>query len=451
MQVTQRSRLRLRLQGLLFTVLFAGIIGMLAWLSTQYTWQADWTAGARNTVSADTRKLLGTLTGPVAITAYVGNDDLLRQQIRGLVGSYQRFKPDITLEFINPDTVPEQMRELGISKGGAIVIRYHDASDRIQSLSEQQLTNALMRLSRQDQRWVVFITGHGERPPTGDTNFGMGVFGAELERKGLHVQTINLADSAIPSNTSLLVLASPRVALLPGEVQAIDDYVGQGGNLLWLSEPGALPGLQPLAEQLGLSQLPGKVVDASSAAFAAQNPGFVVITGYPDHPVTHDLGMVTVFPETAAFEIHDQTAFRTTPLLTTLARSWTETGKLEGEIRYNADSDEHPGPLDIGVALTREKPGGKDQEQQRIAVIGDGDFLSNTYLGNGGNLDLGLNLLLWLSHDDAFIDIRVRSAPDTSLQLGNTALAAIGFGFLFAVPGLLLLAGIVIWWRRRRR
>jgi ABC-type uncharacterized transport system involved in gliding motility auxiliary subunit len=279
----------------------------------------------------------------------------------------------------------------------------------------------------------------------------MGVFGSELEHKGLHVQTLNLSDAAIPSNTSLLVLASPQVTLLPGELKAIQDYVGRGGNLLWLGEPDAPPGLEPLAEQLGLSWLPGTVVDANSASFGVQNPGFVVITGYPDHPVTREMTMVTVFPEAAALEVHDQTAFRTAPLLTTLARSWTETSKLEGEIHYDPDSDERPGPLDIGVALTRTRPDGDERDQQRVVVIGDGDFLSNTYLGNGGNLDLGLNVALWLSHDDAFIDIRVRSAPDTTLVLNNTALAGIGLGFLFGLPGLLLLAGIAIWWRRRRR
>lgn len=451
MRVTQRSRIQLRLQGLLFGVLFTGIIGMLAWLSTQYSYQADWTHGARNTVSSDTRKLLDTLTEPVAIVAYVGNDDLLRPQIRALVGSYQRFKPDITLEFINPDTVPEQLRELGITQGGAIVIRYRGASEHIQALGEQHLTNALLRLSRQEKRWVVFITGHGERPPAGDTNFGMGAFGAELERKGMQVQVLNLAESAIPSNTSLLVLASPRVSLLPGEVAAIQDYLGRGGNLLWLSEPGTLPGLQALAYQLGLLQLPGKVVDANSASFGVENPAFVVVTGYLNHPVTREMSMVTVYPEAAALEINDQTGWEATALLTTLSRSWTETGTLEGEIRYDPDSDERPGPLDIGVALTRAKPGGKEDEQQRVMVIGDGDFLSNTYLGNGGNLDFGLNLVLWLSHDDAFIDIRVRGAPDTALQLNNTALASIGIGFLIGLPALLLLAGILIWWRRRRR
>jgi ABC-type uncharacterized transport system involved in gliding motility auxiliary subunit len=451
MQVTPGSRLRLRLQGLVFSVLFAGIVGMLAWLSTQYRYQTDWTAGARNTVSADTRKVLHTLDGPVAITAYVPNDDLLRTQIRDLVGLYQRFKPDITLEFINPDTVPEQMRELGITQGGTIVVSYHGASEHLQALGEQHLTNALLRLSRQQQRWVVFVTGHGERPPSGETNYGMGSFGKQLERKGMHVQTVNLADTTIPANTSLLVLASPRVALLPGEVSALRAYVKHGGNLLWLSEPGELTSLQPLAEDLGLRQLPGKVVDAGSASFGVDNPAFVVITGYPNHPVTREMSMVTVYPEAAAFEVNDQSAWQSTPLLTTLARSWTETGKLQGEIRYDPGSDEHAGPLDIGVALTRAKPGGGEHDQQRVAVLGDGDFLSNTYLGNGGNLDLGLNLVLWLGHDDAFLDIRVHSAPDTTLVMNRTSIAVIGIGFLIGVPSVLLLSGITVWWRRRRR
>jgi ABC-type uncharacterized transport system involved in gliding motility auxiliary subunit len=451
MRITQHIRNRLRLQGLLFTLLFVGVIGMLAWLSTQYVYQADWTAGARNTISADTRKLLATLDAPVHITAYVGPDALLRQQIRDLVGGYQRFKDDITLEFINPDTVPEQVRELGITSGGAIVVSYRGASENIRALGEQHLSNALLRLSRQQERWIVFVSGHGERPPGGDTNYGMGLFGSELERKGLQVQTVNLAEHAVPANTSVLVLASPRVELLPGEVAALQDYVARGGNLLWLSEPDGPRSLTPLADTLGILALPGRVVDATSALFGVENPSFVVVTGYPNHPVTREMAMVSVYPEAVALEINDTTQWHATPLLTTLERSWTELGALEGEIRYDPNTDERAGPLDIGIALVRSRPDGRDGDEQRVMVVGDGDFLSNTYLGNAGNLDLGLNLITWLSHDDAFMDIRVRGAPDTTLVLERTTTALIGLGFLVGLPLLLLVAGLVIWLRRRRR
>jgi ABC-type uncharacterized transport system involved in gliding motility auxiliary subunit len=83
-------------------------------------------------------------------------------------------------------------------------------------------------------------------------------------------------------------------------------------------------------------------------------------------------------------------------------------------------------------------------------VVGDGDFLSNSYLGNGGNLDLGLNLVRWLSGDDNLLDIPARTAPDSRLELSRTAGAAIGLGFLFILPLLLIATGLLIWWRRRR-
>lgn len=453
MKITRHARILLRLQGLVFGVLFTGSILMLGWLSTQYVYQADWTAGARNTVSEQTRQLLGEITDPVSITAFVREDDLLEKQIRDLVGSYQRFKDDISLEFVNPDTAPERVRELGIASGGELAIHYQGRREHIQTLSEQQLTNALLRLSRQEARWIVFLSGHGERAPAGETNHGLGIFGQELERKGLNIQTLSLVESGIPANTNLLVLASPRVDLLPGELDKLLAYVEQGGNLLWLAEPGALHGLEPLAEQLDIEFLPGMVVDATTQMFGIDNPSFAVITGYPNHAITSELNTVTVFPEAAALDFNDSGDWAVTPLLATLERSWTELGELEGQIQFDADSDERAGPLDIGVVLTRDRPGESTDtaSEQRIVVIGDGDFLSNTYLGNAGNLGLGLNIVHWLSHDDSFIDIRVQSAPDRTLELGRIAQAVIGLGFFIGLPLVLLFSGIVIWLRRRRR
>ncbi len=451
MKVSRSSSRLFRLQTVAFTVLYAGIIGMLAWLTTQYVYQADWTVGARNSISPETRELLDTMPDPVTITAYMHDDPLLQEQLRDLVGSYQRYKDNITLEIINPDTVPERVRELGIASGGEIVIAYRDGREKVQTLAELPFTNALLRLSRQKERWIVFVSGHGERKPSGDTNHGLGLFGRELETKGLRVQTLNLSEAPVPDNTHLLVLASPQVELLPGEVSVLLEYVRNGGNLLWLAEPKRLESLQPLADQLGIGFLPGMVVDATGQMFGVSEPTFAIITGYPQHEITREMTTVTVFPEVAALEINEAGEWASLPLLTTLERSWTELGELDGEIRFDQGTDERAGPLDIGVAMTRTTDAGETDSEQRILVIGDGDFLSNTYLGNAGNLGFGLQAVHWLSHDDAYIDIRVRTAPDATLVLTNTMRAVIGFGFLFGLPLLLLLAGLVIWLRRRRR
>ncbi|HYQ71907.1 MAG TPA: ABC transporter, partial [Gammaproteobacteria bacterium] len=208
---------------------------------------------------------------------------------------------------------------------------------------------------------------------------------------------------------------------------------------------------------LGIDFLPGQVVDADSQLFGIDNPTFVAIDDYPQHEITEDMAPVTVFPEAAAIEVRNTGEWTQLPLLTTLARSWTELGEIAGEIRFDADTDERAGPLLIGVILTRDRPVDEDAgatatpQEQRVIVIGDGDFLSNSYLGNGGNLWLGLNMVHWAGHDDAFLDIRVQGAPDTRLELGRAAQAVIGLGLLFGLPVLLLVCGLVIWLRRRRR
>lgn len=473
MEVTRKSRLRLRLQNIAFVALYSAVIGLLGWLSTRYDYQADWTAGARNTLSEASRRLLDTLEGPVTITAFARENELLRKRIQDLVDRYRRQKKDVRLRFVNPDKEPEQVRELGITMDGELLVRYQGRSEKVQQLTEQSLTNALQRLARGGQRWIVFLEGHGERNPRGRANHDLGEFGRELERKGLTVQTLNLAKTpAIPDNTTVLVIAGPRTKLLPGEVALIRDYVRGGGNLLWLADPGEQHGLEPLARDLGVSFLPGVIVDANTPLFGIRDPSFVLVADYKTYlPVTRDLTALTLFPRAAALAFEPPEGWHGEPFLTTFERAWTETGEIKGEIRFDEGTEERAGPLTLGVVLTRERSapdgktdaGGDDKQdtgkaaaasgagEQRVAVVGDGDFLSNVYLGNGGNLDLGLALIHWLTHDDRFITIKAKTAPDRTLALSRTASAVIGFGFLFGLPLLLLGTGVYVWYRRGRR
>lgn len=457
MDVTQKTKRNLRFQRYLFTLLFLLVIGLLAWLSTQYRFQADWTYGSRNSLSADSARLLQRLEEPVTVTAFVRDQDPLKDQIRELIGRYQRIKPDVELKFVDPDREPERVRELGVTVEGELRVGYEGRSERVQEHTEQAITNAILRVARQGERWIGFLAGHGERNPNGQANHDLGSFGAELERKGLKVQTFNLADTkTIPGNLSVLVIASPQLDLLPGEVKQVREYLDHGGNLLWLADPGETGGMASVAERLGIEFLPGVIVDASTQLFGIQSPDVALVTAYPPHPITRELQAMSLFPHAQALQFNDGEDWEAQPLLSSMESTWTEIGPLEGEIKYNDGTDERAGPLDIGYALTRSrtvtnKEGQSENLNQRVVVIGDGDFLSNTFIGNVANMDLGLNIINWLSHDDDFIDIRPRSAPDQSLELSRTAQAVIGFGFLFILPALLLISGLVIWLRRRKR
>jgi ABC-type uncharacterized transport system involved in gliding motility auxiliary subunit len=456
MDVTRKTTLGIRLQRYSFTVLFLAAIGLLAWLSTQYVRQADWTAGGRNSLSEDSARLLDTLTEPVVITSYARENEVLRNQVRELVARYQRHTAEVELHFVNPDAEPERMRELGITMDGELRVVYQGRSERVQELTEQAITNALLRTARQGERWISFLSGHGERDPHGQANHDLGNFGAELERKGIKARALNLAQTPqIPENTSLLVIASPQVDLLPGEVDLVRDYLDQGGNLLWLTDPGKPAGMERIAEYLGVEFLPGVIVDATTQLFGIQNPDFALVPEYPAHPVTRELRTLTLFPGAVALEWNRAGDWEGQPLLSTVSRAWTETGPLSGEIRFDAGGGERAGPLDLGFVFKRprEAADGEQTEarEQRVILVGDGDFLSNAYLGNGGNLDLGLNMIEWLSHDDDFIAIRAKAAPDQSLNLSSTLQAVIGLGFLFGLPSALLGIGLFIWLRRRKR
>jgi ABC-type uncharacterized transport system involved in gliding motility auxiliary subunit len=457
MQLTRSSRRQLQLQNLVFLTGLLVLVGLLAWLSTRYSYEADWTSSGRNTLSVDSSKLLDKMPGPIHITAFARETLGVRRHISGLVARYQRHKPDVELSFVNPDADPDRVRELGITLDGELLVAYQGRSEKVQDLSEQDLTNALLRIAHQKERRVVFLEGHGERDPHGQANHDLGKFGALLEQKGIGLETLTLAETPqIPADTSLLVIADPRTPLLVGEVQIINRYVREGGNFLWLAEPGNAAGLEAVAETLGVEFLPGVVVDATTQLFGIDDPAFALIPDYPMHAITREMNSLTLFPQAAALEVSVPEGWQGEPLLTTLDRAWTEIGERRGTIRFDPDSDERMGPLDIGFALHRPQQksapsAGERPTEQRVVVIGDADFISNAFLGNGGNIDLGLSLFNWLNHDDSLVTITARTATDINLELSKTAQIMIGFGFLFGLPLLLLGAGLTIWWRRRRR
>lgn len=461
MRLDSSTRWRLRIQNTLFLLLFGLLIGLLAWLSVRYPVQVDWTAGGRNTLSEASRMLLDRLDGPIRVTAYARDNLPLRNGIARLVGRYQRYKSDLTLTFVNPDLLPDRMRELGITADGELYLEYRGRGEKLQQLSEQALTQALYRLGRQQARVVLFLAGHGERKPQGMANHDLGTFGRELEKIGIQPETLDLTtETQIPNMAAALVIAGPQTPLRTAEIQAIVKYVGRGGHLLWLLEPEDPSGLQELATLLGITVLPGVVVDADTSLLGIKNPAFIPIADYGPHPITESLRSPALLPQAVALDLQPAAGWKADVLLESQLRTWTETGPLDERMQFDPGTTERPGPLTVGVALVRPRPGppvaGAVDAQaaaspQRIVVIGDGDFLSNTYLGNGGNLQLGLNIMNWLTLDDTLIVLRPKAAPDIHLDLSDGALALIAAVFLLVLPATLLASGWLIWFRRRRR
>lgn len=452
MRISPKSRRQLRVQSVAFFALFATAVGLLAWLSVEYNYQADWTIGNRNTIAPASRQLLATLEQPIEIIAFVEDNAALHQRVRERIRRLQRHKSNIQLRFVNPELQPERATEAGINRPGQLLIRMSGRSEIVDSIAEQTLINALQRLSREQQRWAVFLEGHGERDPFDESKRGVSILANNLERSGLGVQGLNLIRTpAIPDNTAVLVLASPQTALLAGGLSLIQRYVDNGGNLLWLHDPGEAKGLQALANTLGIEFVDGVVVDANPqlrALMGIQHPAVIPIVDYAKHPINGNLAVQTLFPFAVGISVTADSGWTAAKFLTSLPRTWAETGSLVGsEITYNEGDGDSVGPLTIGVSLSREH----QAREQRIAIIGDSDFISNGYLGNGGNLELALNIFNWLSRDDDLISIVSRPAPDTQLELSYAATITLAVVFLVVLPLGLASVGLAIWWRRRRR
>jgi len=463
MKISPHKHQQIRLKNWGITLALLCLLGALAWLSTRYSTEADITKNSSNSLSQASQKLLESLPDKIHLLAYIKKDQGLRSQITQLVDRYKRHKADLSLTFIDPDSQPEKTRELNIPATGAVIVEYQGRTEKLNFIDESSLTNALLQLANADERWVTFLTGHGERAPDGIANFDFGQFGKELERRKISAQTINLATiPAIPDNSALLVLSAPAVPLLPGEIDLIKRYIQQGGNLLVLTDPGNRH-LDALLQLLGLRQLPGTLVDSSAKLYGINDPSFVLASDYPPHPITQGFQTMTLYPVTAALEIGEETDFKPATLLKSATQSWTETGPIAGKIAFDADGDEKQGPLVFAYSLARNMdknlatvPGQDSTRQgqpieQRIVVVGDGDFLSNSYIGNVGNLDMGLRIINWLIHDDRFIDIPAKTATDKSLQLSQISVAVIGFGFLVVIPLLLMGTGFYIWRKRKQR
>jgi len=449
MKINRKLRFQLFVQNWLFVALFLALIAMLGYATRQFHAERDVTQGARNQLTEGSANIVKKMQGPVNITAFVENDDADRKKnIHDFIARYQRAKSDIHLVFINTSKEPKRAQDAGISKDGELVVEYQKRTEHlVPAYAERELTNVLVRLARSRARAVMYLDGHGERSLIGDKGHELGEFGHQLGTKGFKLANPDLtAEKGVPRSGAMLVIAGPQVDVSPAEVDKIMGYVHSGGNLLWLIDQESLHGLQPLAEYLGLTLTPGVAVDPTSAQNGI-DPRTVIGRQYTEHPITKGFTLLTAFPQARQIEVHDNNGdWQVTRLIQVAQNGWLETGKADGKVDFDAKRD-IAGPINIAVAMQRKA----ENITQRVIVVGGGSFLANAFISNGGNLDLGINMVNWLAGDDNLIAIQPKPLKDVTVAYNALQGILIFGGFVVVLPLASLIAGIVIWRRRRTR
>lgn len=435
------------------SLLVVAIVLVAGWFTQRFAGSIDITANQRHSIAPATQTLLRSLDMPVELIAVLDPDPQQRRGVQELVSRFQTFKPDLSLRFVNPETDPQQARDLDAAPGGELILRSSEREQRLQNLSERSLANSLQQLSRDADRNIVFITGHGERSPVRTGNNDWSLIAERLANIGLATREQSLVSEPFLGNDiDLLVIAAPRQRWFPGELASLNDYISRGGAVLWLTESGndSATGadLSLLADTLGIDILPGTVIDTASQTLNADSPDFVLLDRFPAHPVTRTLTSPLLIPQAVALAVTPLAGQRVEALLQTPESSWTETGELTGAIQFDDNSTEVAGPLLLGVTIERDLP----QGVQRFAVIGDADFAASQFLGNGGNQSFTESLVLWLTGDADAMAFVARPAPDSQLILSNRSIVVISAIYLAGLPVLLLIiAGVVRWQRKRSR
>jgi len=435
----------------IYSLICVGIGIICLWLNSTFNWQFDWTQGSRNTLSASSIDLLDHMREPIELSAFFDSNSQTRLQVKRFVEKYQRFKNNISLNFIDNQLPTEQLSEMGFTQFGQLKVSYQDKSVFINRLNEKQMTKALYQLARKNDSWLAVVQGHGERDPLDSSNNGLSKIVAELSKTGVKVQGINLLTlGSIPNNTQALLIAGPRNAYLGSELKMIEAFIENGGNLLWLRDPSQQNYFSSLDDLLGIDITPGVIIDANTKLrilLGIKHAAVIPVTEFYKHTITEQIESHLLFPFTSAIKVREPNQWQTKILFQSLERSWSEVGELNtDQLKYDQDLGDTQGPLPIGAALTRTI----GEKNQRIIVIGDSDFIANGYIGYGANFSLSLNLLNWLTEDDTLLSIKHQSAPDQSIELDDKNVMYIAVMLLLIVPGLLIFTGFSIHWLRHR-
>jgi ABC-type uncharacterized transport system involved in gliding motility auxiliary subunit len=345
-------------------------------------------------------------------------------------------------------------------KFGTVVVQHGDRREKVEKRSEEvreeDLTNALIKVQRAEAKTVYFVQGHGEKDPADTERAGLSAAKKALEDQGYKVETVNLAsEGKYPPAAKVIILAGPTTEPFSQELQYLTDFVNAGGGLMVMLDPSPAPSLESFLKQWGVTPANNIVLDVSGAGrLMGAGPSIPLVLRYENHKITDRFRAMTFFPLARSVEPSKESVSGITveALFKSNANSWGETNLKNPEATYEEKSDTQ-GPLTMAVAVSKEIKPASDQNPAttgRMVVVGDSDFAVNSYFPAQGNGNLFLNMVSWLSQDEDLISIRPKAPEDRRIMLSQSQQSMLRLVTVFLLPGAVLVAGIIVWTRRRR-
>ena len=460
-----------------YIVVILAVLVAINFLANRYPKSYDSTNNKQFSLSDQTIKVVGNLKNDVKITYF---DDSSRfQQGRDLLDRYSALSPKLHLEFIDPVKKPQQARSAGFRRDAPIPILVDSGlrKEEAKSLSEEEVTGALIRSLKSGARNVCFVNAANEHSIDDEAATGYSLMKQLLERDNYKTRIIDFKPKAaepgkplaigetpaaavvdVPKECLALIVGGPQLAYPTPIVDAIKKYVEGGGHALFLLDnvlkigrgdaTAENPELAAMLSAWGVTPNKDLVLDLSGIGnmFGA-GPEIPIIQQYDPHAITRPLLMTrvyTAYPVPRSLEIQSGGKSTVEKLFGT-----TEDSLAVSEVAASGAIDPKKGkkgPFTLAAAGTLQgTPGG------RFVVVGTSQWAENRAMGSRvlGNRDLFMNMINWLCADEDLISIRPKSTEDRPLNLTTKTLSMVSWLSILIFPLGVVLFGLLTWWKRR--
>jgi ABC-type uncharacterized transport system involved in gliding motility auxiliary subunit len=446
-----RRSTRLGFNSILGVILAIGIVVIINFLGARHAPQWDLSETQYFTLARQTYQVLRELPRDVTIKVFAHQGSPAFRAFRDLLMTYSGESSKVSVEFIDPDRQPDLARTYGITRIDTAVLESGDQKVYLTQASEAEMTNALLRVTRDIKKQLVFLAGHGERSVSDQQPPGFFRARDLLMKQGYQVETRALSGKdTLPENTEVLILVSPQRPI-PQEVQTrITRFVKSGGRLLLLIDPQDTEVLDLFVAQWGISLGKGIVIDKRDR-LGRGSPTALLIRTFTTHDITEDFTVPILFPVARYIDFQAEQApdWEFVSLATSSPESWAETNLTDTVPKLNPGEDVE-GPLTIAGTLTPKTPSEKPDRDPAVVIVGNSAFASNAYLNYPGNTDFFLKTIAWLAKEGQLVSIPPKEPAFRPFVPNPSQEKALLFFQVLFLPGFTLFLGYSVWRRRRR-
>jgi ABC-type uncharacterized transport system involved in gliding motility auxiliary subunit len=425
-------------------------------LADRYNKSYDTTSNKRYSLSDETKKIISGLKENATITYF--NQSTRFQDGKDLLSEYSNLSPKVKISYVDPDKSPQLARAAGIRDFGTAVVQIGDKKETAKSLTEEGITGAFIRDLKGTTRTVCFVAGSGEHAIDDTERDGFSQFKDLIAKDEYLAKSIDLLQKAeVPSDCTTVVIAGPTHDYQQPEVDAIRNYVENGGRAFFMLDPPVQFGRSPTAPNDALTSLlqswgvtldKNMILDLNPVGqLAGLGPQVALVTTYTTQPIVAQMrGSAVGFPLARSLDIKSTDKVNVEKLFDSSSSSLATSNLSSPEVSV-ADPNNRKGPLTIAAAGTYNT--GKPNSQGRFVVTGSSSWAANRFLGFNGNSDLASNAVNWLASDEDLISIKPKPQDDRRITMTRAQLNLVRGTSQFLLPLLVVVAGTMVWWKRR--